>query len=476
MYIGIILIVTVILSVTYFSYAFFTSTSEQHGKLNVVVGTLDYKIESEELVDNSVTVSANTMKKLRIKITSLNSVNSKYELYYEGSNVTVEYLEGADASIGTINANGSKTVEIRIKNTSNTAETILFKVYGGFVDKDLVIDSGNHITLAPTCSYAVGKVWDFPYNGTNGTNGSEQTFVVPCDGTYKLEVWGAQGGNSYSCSATYNDQCSSNIGGYGGYSSGNILLNNNIVLYNYIGGKANDVTSSISGSQGGYNGGGSGKNGYSNYFGGSAGGGGATHIAFDSGLLSTLASHANDDRILIVAGGGGGASSHENRGYNGGSAGGYIGLAGNNCTKKSVSDNLSCPSFGGNNNGGTQSSGYLFGQGQDGRTGGNYSWGQPATGAGGGGYYGGFASQATDNGSAGGGGGSGYIGSSRLTNKYMYCYGCQESTAKDIYTVSTTGSSSLRDTTNCPNGYSSDAVAKCAKTGNGYARITYLGD
>ena len=48
-YLGLLLIVTVIVSVTYFSYAFFTQKDEQHGKLNIVAGTLDYKIESDDL-------------------------------------------------------------------------------------------------------------------------------------------------------------------------------------------------------------------------------------------------------------------------------------------------------------------------------------------------------------------------------------------------------------------------------------------
>ena len=49
-YIGLLLIVTLFVSVTYFSYAFFTHKDEQHGKLNIVAGTLSYEIESEELI------------------------------------------------------------------------------------------------------------------------------------------------------------------------------------------------------------------------------------------------------------------------------------------------------------------------------------------------------------------------------------------------------------------------------------------
>ena len=56
----------------------------------------------------------------------------------------------------------------------------------------------------------------------------------------------------------------------------------------------------------------------------------------------------------------------------------------------------------------------------------------------------------------------------------MYCYNCEESSEESTFTVSTTGTSELRDTTNCPDGYSSNPVSKCAKAGHGYARITLV--
>jgi hypothetical protein len=58
----------------------------------------------------------------------------------------------------------------------------------------------------------------------------------------------------------------------------------------------------------------------------------------------------------------------------------------------------------------------------------------------------------------------------------MYCYDCGESPMPSILTISTTGTNSLRDAVNCPVGYSADAVSKCAKLGNGYARITQYKD
>ena len=63
------------------------------------------------------------------------------------------------------------------------------------------------------------KSVDFDYTGT------EQAFVAPADGKYKIELWGAQGGS-------YNDEYH---GSYGGYSSGIIELAQNVVLNIYVG-------------------------------------------------------------------------------------------------------------------------------------------------------------------------------------------------------------------------------------------------
>ena len=116
---------------------------------------------------------------------------------------------------------------------------------------------------------------DFSYTG------GVQSFTVPATGTYKLEVWGAQGGYG---AAAYHSR-----GGYGGYSYGNISLTKGQQLFVVVGGQGNS---------GGYNGGGASYK-FTN-------GGGATHIAktTNRGELKNYASYKSE--ILIVAGGGGG--------------------------------------------------------------------------------------------------------------------------------------------------------------------------
>ena len=208
---------------------------------------------------------------------------------------------------------------------------------------------------------------------------SAQTVEIPYTGTYKLEVWGAQGGQAChhgTCNSTY-------AGGAGGYAYGEVKLTEGTILYVVTGGKGKDATNtSCTGGTGGYNGGGNAGNDHNcdkPEIEPGGGGGGATHIATASGLLKDLAS--NQSAVLIVAGGGGGGT------FNG------VGAAGGGLTGSVIG---SCGTGGG------QSSGNAFGFG---------GIGVNATsggGGGGGGWYGGKPSS-TDG--CQGPGGSSYIGS-----------------------------------------------------------------
>ena len=88
-------------------------------------------------------------------------------------------------------------------------------------------------------------------------------------------------------------------------------------------------------------------------------------------------------------------------------------------------------------------------------------WGEGGAGGGGGGFYGGYTGIATNiNSSLDGGGGSGYIGNSLLTDKFMYCYNCDISDVESTKTYTTTCAEET-------------PTEKCAKLGNGFARISF---
>ena len=291
----------------------------------------------------------------------------------------------------------------------------------------------HHSVLIPNMNYTVnfdandGSFVDISY-----TTVGEHEFVIPADGKYQLEVWGAQGGN----------HSNTIIGGKGGYSVGTIKLTSGTNLFVNVGGVG--IINS-----GGYNGGGNGGSGSGN------GGGGATHIATLSGELSSL--YDNKSSLLIVAGGGGGADTWSS-GAAGGSGGGSVGVAGTWTGSSSMTWALGGTQLAG---GVCQTSGatYNSGSGSFGQGGVGATWG----GGGGGGYYGGSGGNAASDWVAGGGGGSGYIGNSLLTSKYMYCYNCSTSVEEHIKTYTTTN-------------VSADAISNYAKSGNGAARIRQISE
>lgn len=286
------------------------------------------------------------------------------------------------------------------------------------------------------------KVQVLELDKTFDYTGSEQTYTVKLDGKYKLEVWGAQGGS-------YNSEY---YGGYGGYSVGTIELKKNQMIYVYVGGQGTILNDNSDYIPGGFNGGGRGANKDANVI--STSGGGATHVATRSGLLSSLEGYK--DNILIVSAGGGG-TSYQSGTYSGvgGSGGGYIGSDGTNTMTDYKPGAGGTQSSGGNSGGGVANNQERGTSGSFGHGGnGNYY-----SGGGGAGLYGGGASN-----QSGAGGGSSYIGNSLLSDKSMYYYcssSCNTSTDTSTKTVSTT----------CV-----DETAKknCAKLGNGYVKITYV--
>ena len=142
------------------------------------------------------------------------------------------------------------------------------------------------------------KSVDFDYTGT------EQVFTVPADGKYKIETWGAQGGNGYDDFTT----CE-----FGGYSSGLIRLEKNQKLYIYIGEHPNFISNKCY------------TNNPNNSFNGSiegscSGGGGATDIRLAS--TSNWYDFAGLSSRIMIAGGGGGSFYRGNGGTGGGLIGG----------------------------------------------------------------------------------------------------------------------------------------------------------
>lgn len=220
-------------------------------------------------------------------------------------------------------------------------------------------------------------VTDFSYTG------GPQSYITSSTGKYKVELWGAGGGDGSGTGGKFQDVASH--GGRGSYTSGIIQLSSNFNLYIYVGGqgKYGSGVSSFGGPVGGFNGGGNGGNSAS------GSGGGATDVRLTSGVWNNKASL--ESRIMVAAGGGGadnyGGTLNGNDDGSGGPGGALISIG------AYINGVLNPQYFA------TQTSGAAFG------VGGNATV-RSDTGGGGGGYYGGIV---TNNGNGGASGGSSYI-------------------------------------------------------------------
>lgn len=209
------------------------------------------------------------------------------------------------------------------------------------------IDAYGNVS-GPVTFYAIYYQSEYYYTGT------EQTFIAPVNGWYKVQLWGAKGGD---------DDPKTGKGARGAYVSGEVHVTAGTKLYVYVGAPGRTA---VTGTGAGYNGGGNpGASGWS------GSGGGATDVRTTSGNWTDGLS----SRIAVAAGGGGGGC-YGDGGYGGALTGGS-----------------------GGTKGGTQTSagpGGRFGVG---------GTPTPDGGGGGGGWYGGGAG----NDDVGGGGGSSYI-------------------------------------------------------------------
>jgi prepilin-type N-terminal cleavage/methylation domain-containing protein len=271
---------------------------------------------------------------------------------------------------------------------------------------------------------------DFLYTG------AVQTYKVTCSGSYNLEVWGAEGG--FRTSSSYS--------GNGGYSHGIIHLNSDDTLYIYVGGSGN-----TGGTSGGFNGGG-----YRNRY---NGGGGASDIRINHDSLYSrviVAGGGGSDGATTRGGGAGGgsqgqattASSYGSGGYGGTQTGNtYLRTDRITTVDNSVS-NAHYAGFGFGGNGLYYANGY--------------------GGAGGGGWYGGSGTYPDGSGDddKGGGGGSGYIYTASTASSYPS--GCLLDSSYFLRNADTyAGNQPFEDP---------DGILEVGHTGNGFVRITYIGE
>ena len=379
-------VIFVIIFLVTIGYATLTTTLDINGNITMSENIDDFKIEITNLVinnENKKILIDNNKKSFTFIGTGADVINytvTNYSYQYDADIVLSCTHNDVDIEqIGYLPAQERLTKNVISARSDEVTCTIN-------VEKISRIDYAESL-----CKYTPGDEWLFDYTG------DEQDFIVPCDGEYKIELYGAQGGNYSSSGGSFK-------GGKGSYTSGSINLLSKEKLYINVGGQGQNTA-------GGYNGGGNGgsyttTNGLWTY----PGGGGSTDIRYALNYDSISHSDKINSRIMVAAGGGGASY------YSNGSPGDINIIISNYFSGASSSKG----------------------------------------GGGGGGYFGGSAGQ-TD---YGGNGGTSYIS------------GYYKTVAVN------SDSNTLSDTTNHFSGkiFENIKYEVSTITGNGNAKITYLGD
>ena len=330
--------------------------------------------------------------------------------------------------------------------------------------------SNNVIDIATREVTVVKGVYEYDYTG------NYQTFLVPFDGTYQFEAWGAQGGIESSYIS---------LAAKGAYAKGSIYLEKGTSIYVYVGengklgipgvnatstlGQGGSIT--FNGGAAGGTAGGSGTYPYANYRGGNSGGG-ATDFRLSSGTWNNTTGLRSR---IMVSGGGGGAQSDldlglydSENGFGGTTTSGKGGVAGY-IIGREASYSANIPARG---NGATQITGGAFGAGSSGANSGSATLCNGHSG-GGGGYYGGFGAQSTGGNCfiMGGAGGSSFISGHPGVNSVN---------ASGVHTNSTVhysgyaffNTSMIAGNASMPNPRAAGNIT--GNTVNGYAKVTVL--
>lgn len=363
--------------------------AEQNTEAAINAQDLQY---AQGVVTNGTTVDftmAHTMGLAAVTLGTKSVPNIRYFNYSTGNKIwdTEELTEVTASSTfsGNIPLQVSDTYYY-IVNGSGTLQGASTDIYAAKA-LEIELASGTYGTFEAECKR------DYIYRGWEyGYTGGAQTWQAPCAGTYKMECWGAQGGNGWAYDEITNDPIYPEYG-KGGYTYGEFtqepFSEYGTRFYIYVGG--NGIQHS------GWNGGGAGPSPESgnNY------GGGATdirNISTQNGWSDT-----NSLRSRVMVAGGGGGASHGGHGGHGGNLTGANGVPATN-------ERLAYGYGGGQTSGGSAGT---FSWSGSGPTSGTFGTGGRGNsnygGGGGGGYYGGGGSGVYQSSCGGAGGGSSFI-------------------------------------------------------------------
>ena len=164
-YVFLVIFFVVCIALFNFSYSYYKELKENRDAIFLEVLDFAYTITSPALVDNQITIESRSTVSLSLQVSSENTTDSKYELYYqvlgsltstELSNIIVECNENvtSDYPTGSILSSDTKVITVEIVNNNDFSITVSFDCQGGFINQDLVLEQGNSI---PVVSKPLGR-------------------------------------------------------------------------------------------------------------------------------------------------------------------------------------------------------------------------------------------------------------------------------------------------------------------------------
>jgi len=126
------------------TFAFFIA-NEQGTATNIKVAKLTYKLESEALENNALTLKPNEVKKINILLTSDYDIATIYRLQYIGNVIVEKSSASIDEVKNLIDAKSTKNIDLVITNNTSDEQTVLFEADGGYVGNELA--DGNIIDI-----------------------------------------------------------------------------------------------------------------------------------------------------------------------------------------------------------------------------------------------------------------------------------------------------------------------------------------
>lgn len=123
------------------TYSYFTF-SKHLNAATISIAKLNYTLSStsSDYNQGAITLAAGETKTLELTLNSLNRVATKYALKYSTPSATtkVYYSQSLAYNMtGTIEANGSITMRVIIKNDGSSAATVNFTIDGGYIQNTL---------------------------------------------------------------------------------------------------------------------------------------------------------------------------------------------------------------------------------------------------------------------------------------------------------------------------------------------------